>query len=88
MIGAWPGNLGQDVTSIPHRQWPALEAECMGEIVHQCWNGEYTGAEEVKAALVAFLVGLGWEIKRDDNLKGLDATHLCHVYHSLGTSHY
>ena len=33
------------------------------------WNGEYIGAEEVKAALE----GVGWEITGGDNLKGFDA---------------
>jgi hypothetical protein len=32
-------------------------------------------SEEVKAALVAFLEGSGWEIKGDDNLKGFSATY-------------
>jgi hypothetical protein len=48
----------------------------MGEIVRKCWNDEYAGVEEVKAAVVEFLEGLGWEIEGNDDLKGFNATNL------------
>jgi hypothetical protein len=58
------------------KEWPLLEADCMGEIVRKCWNDEYAGVEEVKAAVVEFLEGLGWEIEGNDDLKGFNATNL------------
>jgi hypothetical protein len=51
------------------KEWPRLEAEHMGTIVHRCWNGDFASAEEVRSAVRAFLEGLGWEIEGDDDLK-------------------
>ncbi|KAF2445494.1 hypothetical protein P171DRAFT_266300 [Karstenula rhodostoma CBS 690.94] len=88
MTGSWPqtlqrmsrGAAAQDLAAITDmdnsRGWPRLEIEHMGAIVHKCWNGEYASAEEVKAAVKAFLEGLGWEIEGNDDLKGLCAADL------------
>ncbi|KAF2790992.1 hypothetical protein K505DRAFT_419452 [Melanomma pulvis-pyrius CBS 109.77] len=82
MTGFWPATRSgiptwrEIAAMVPRKEWPLLEAECMGEIVRKCWNGEYASAEEVKASVVAFLGGLGWEIEGDDDLKGFNATDL------------
>jgi serine/threonine protein kinase len=82
MTGFWPVSRSgicssrETAAMISRKEWPLLEAECMGEIVHKCWNDEYASVQEVRAAVVAFLEGLGWEIEGDDDLKNFDAIDL------------
>jgi serine/threonine protein kinase len=82
MTGAWPGSRltgtsGQDVAMrIPSRRWLPLETEHMGEIVHKCWAGGFENAEQVKAEVIAFLEGLGWEIEGNDDLVGFNVAEL------------
>jgi len=82
MTGFWPVSRSdtcswREIAAIVIRkEWPLLEADCMGEIVRKCWNDKYAGVEEVKAAVVEFLEGLGWEIEGNDDLKGFNATNL------------
>jgi hypothetical protein len=60
----------QEIAAKVHRkQWLLFESECMGKIMRQCWNGGHAIAEEVKATIIAFLDGLGWEAEGDANLK-------------------
>jgi hypothetical protein len=63
----------EDRADVPRHQWPRLEIEYIGDIVRKCWNGEYTRVEEIQANLTRFLKGLGWEIRADDKLDGVDA---------------
>ena len=82
MTGFWPASQlkmrswREIAAMVPRKEWPLLEAACMGEIVQKCWNGEYTSAGELKAAVLAFLEVLGWEIEGDDSLKGLNFSEL------------
>lgn len=79
MTGYWPGHRS-DVNSeqeiVMRRAWPPLETECMGEIVHKCWNAGYDSAEEVKAAIMTFVQSMGWEVEGDDDHKGFVAVEL------------
>lgn len=61
---------------IPRKEWPPLEPEHMGEIVHKCWKGDFEDAKQLKSEVVAFLEGLGWSIEGNDDLKGFDAANL------------
>ncbi|KAH4204345.1 hypothetical protein HBI95_151520 [Parastagonospora nodorum] len=81
MTGAWPGDhsglRGREITNlILSKRWPVLETEHMGEIVRKCWNGGFENAEQVKAEVIAFLEGLGWEIEGNDDLVGFDVADL------------
>lgn len=52
--------------------WPAIEPEYLGNILHKCWNFRYERMEEVTSELKAAIQAQGWEIKGDDELEGLD----------------
>jgi serine/threonine protein kinase len=75
MTGYWPGHRSEHEL-VMRRAWLPLETECMGEIVHKCWNAGYDSAEEVKAAIITFVQSMGWEVEGDDNLKGFVAADL------------
>lgn len=82
MTGAWPGDRVPDrpgpevAMMIPHREWPSLEPEYMGDIVHKCWSGEITDALQLKAEVVRFLEARGFSIEGDDDLQGFDVADL------------
>lgn len=82
MTGAWPGERLIDKSRrdlammISHKQWPALEVECMGQIVRKYWAGEFENVEQLKTEVIAFLEGLGNVIEKGDNLSGLDFANL------------
>ncbi|KAF2129718.1 hypothetical protein P153DRAFT_430841 [Dothidotthia symphoricarpi CBS 119687] len=70
MTGDWPGSR------LVGRSGPSSEAECMWEIVHKCWTGEYASADEVKKAVVAFVEHLDWAVEGSEDLKGSDVMDL------------
>jgi serine/threonine protein kinase len=81
MTGFWPGDrLGKSSRDLelmaPRKEWPALERECMGRIIHKCWNQEYQNAAEIKKAVSLFLEQEGWEIENGDDLAGFVASEL------------
>lgn len=84
MTGTWPNSPSQQPAPGPRMPepkpprgvWPSLEADYMGEIVRKCWACEYEDADVVKAAVVEFMEGLGWEVEGGNDLKGLDVTTL------------
>lgn len=53
-------------------EWPTLEHEYLGAIVHKCWNFGYDSMEEVLDELKALIQAEGWGIKGEDELDGLD----------------
>ena len=57
------------------KKWPKLEAEFLGEMVRECWKGEYEESSTLKRYLVSFLGKEGPDIdgEHEDNLRGFDA---------------
>ena len=49
--------------------WPTLERQYLGHIVHKCWNYEYRDVEELKGELESFLESEGWEIEGEDEIQ-------------------
>jgi hypothetical protein len=70
MTGFWPASQSgrslwrELVAIVPRNDWSLLEVECVRGIMRVCSNDEYVGTEETKAAVVAFLEGLEWEVER------------------------
>jgi len=85
MTGWWPGEEGAarsvhtnhawyDVVAkwIPDGQWPELEREFLGDIVHGCWKADgYESIEAVREDLEKRLQEEGWAVQGDD-LSGLE----------------
>ena len=82
MTGFWPSRYsdsrswGEREAVVRRKEWPLLEKDFMGEIVHRCWNYQFDSAEQVKEALVSFVRQLGWEVDERSNLKDFDAAAL------------
>ncbi|KAF4549652.1 Hypothetical protein D9617_20g027080 [Elsinoe fawcettii] len=81
MTGEWPG-YGQGLAQqeiemlVPRKEWPELEADYLGDIIHMCWKGEITRAADLMKILQEKIGGLGWQIQDEDELMGFDAAHL------------
>ncbi|KAH6647742.1 hypothetical protein BKA67DRAFT_578440 [Truncatella angustata] len=65
--GTRPRKSSQEVQAMmTARQWPAFEKELLCEVVRNCWDGSYRDAEAVRANVISFLEGEGWEVEGED----------------------
>lgn len=77
ITGHWPGN-GQGLSwqekssLISRREWPRLEIEYLGNVVHMCWAGELTSAAELLAAVRRGITDLGAVIGDNDEVQYLN----------------
>lgn len=77
MTGFWPGN-GQELSEeemssmVSQRNWPLVENEYLGDVVHKCWAGEITSATELLATVRRSLKDLGIVFTDNDEVSGLN----------------
>lgn len=77
MTGYWPGNgqglPDQEISMLaPRQEWPSLESEHLGEIVHMCWTGEIEDSAELLDKVRATIVQYGSIVENGDEIVNLD----------------
>lgn len=77
MTGYWPGSgqgLSDQETSmlVACKEWPTLESQYLGEIVHMCWEGEVKDSAELLEKVRATIVESGSVVENDDEIVNLD----------------